>query len=82
MAESASGMDRERSKAGLVRTEAAATYIDAYRHPDGRTGSAWYYERKPGPWLYEFEDSTGRWGTFESATDFRAFLDWEGWTTA
>jgi hypothetical protein len=80
MADNTSGVDRERSKAGLDRSTAEAKYIDAYKHPDGRTASAWYYKRA-GAWLYEFEDSTGRWGTFESATEFRAFLDWEGWAT-
>ncbi len=63
------------------RSTADASYIDTYAHPDGRTGSAWYYKRIPGPWLYEFEDSTGKGGIFESATDFRAFLDRGGWTT-
>jgi hypothetical protein len=64
----------------LDRSTAEVTYLNVYKHPDGRTGSAWYYKRS-GPWLYEFEDSTGRVQTFESATEFRKFLDVDGWTT-
>jgi hypothetical protein len=62
------------------RAKAIRAYVNVYRNmDDGRTGSAWYYERSGRDWLYEFEDSAGGVYLFESAQGFRAFMESDGW---
>lgn len=65
----------------LDRSTAFRARLGVYHHLDGRTGSSWYYKR-PGDWLYEFEDSSRHRVTFETAAEFRAFLQKGEWFDA